>query len=174
MSNDTKANSDPSINEQNEIFKSLSHEIRRKIIIILGEQKAMSFTDLKNGLGLNIDSPTLAYHLKSLKMLVDQKENNYFLTDIGEAALILINKIDQSERFNKGKKKIMYANIVTTICWVFTQVSVSNIISPYVEMSVLIPVILILNIVPQINYLVIWNLWGRTYFKKKNKKEKKI
>lgn len=172
MSNESKFNSDQSVNEENEIFKSLSHEIRRKIITLLGEQKKMSFTDLKNGLGANIDSPTLAYHLKSLKVLIDQKENNYYLTDIGDAALILINKIDQSERFNKGKKKIMYANIVTTICWIFTQVSVSNIISPYVDNSVLIPVILILNIVPQINYLVIWNLWGRTYMKKRVKKQK--
>src|SRR4030042_6639198 len=95
-------NSSPT--EEAEIFKSLAHEMRRNVIKALGKKNQSSFTDIKTEIG-NIDSPTLSYHLKSLKPLIEQKSGQYILTEIGSIALLLMNRIDQSHTINKAKRQ---------------------------------------------------------------------
>lgn len=153
------------VNDENEIFKSLSHQIRRDIIKALGQKKLLSFTEIKNSLG-NIDSPTLSYHLKSLKLLVTQKDETYLLTDIGQTALLLMDKIDQSDRLKNWKRNIRNANIITIICWAVVQFVVPLIVGNfYVEHSVqtLVVIVIILNVVPQINFQFIWRLWAKSW-----------
>lgn len=67
--------------DEDELFKTLTHQIRRDIIKILGESE-LTFTQIKNQLG-SIDSPTLSYHLKNLNPLITQVANKYKLSEIG-------------------------------------------------------------------------------------------
>jgi len=53
-----------SIIDEDALFKSLDHQVRRDIIKYLG-QNPLSFTEIINNLE-SVDSPTLSYHLKSL------------------------------------------------------------------------------------------------------------
>ncbi len=159
----------PSSTEEGEIFKSLAHEIRRNIIKSLGKKKQSSFTDIKNEVG-DIDSPTLSYHLKSLKPLIDQQSGEYFLTDIGETALILMQKIDQSHTIKKGKRAFIYANVITTICWVLAQIIISNLIAPYVDIPTNVLVVIVIVVIAQINYQIIWRLYGKGWGVSKHRK----
>ncbi len=150
----------PSPTEEGEIFKSLAHEIRRNIIKALGKKKQSSFTDIKNEIG-DIDSPTLSYHLKSLKPLLDQQSGEYNLTDIGEIALLLMQRIDQSHVIKQGKRAFIYANVITTICWILAQIIISNLIAPYVDIPTNVLVVIVIVVIAQINYQVIWKLYGK-------------
>ena len=145
-----------------EIFKSLSHKIRREIIKILGDRKSLSFTEIKNELS-EIDSPTLSYHLKSLKLILKQDKNLYFLTDVGIAALNLIDRIDQSERMKKGKRRFFIANWVTVICWSIIMFLIPFSVRFSLNVGELIFLSVSLNLVGQINFQVNWQLFGRTY-----------
>ena len=144
------------INE-NAIFKSLSHEIRRDIVRFIGSKKNSTFTSIKNSI-TSIDSPTLSYHLKSLNHLIIQRENTYNLSEIGKASFNLLKKIDQSERIQRGKKSFLYAYFTTVACWI----SASTII-PLVYLfgpeDFLIPIIqIVISCISAINYLIIWKL----------------
>jgi DNA-binding transcriptional ArsR family regulator len=152
----------PSATEEAEIFKSLAHEIRRNIIKALGKKNQSSFTDIKNDVG-DIDSPTLSYHLKSLKPLIDQQSGEYILTDVGKIALLLMNRIDQSHTLKKAKRGFIYANFITTICWVVMQVIISNMIAPYVDIPTNVLVVTVIVIIAQINYQIIWRLYGTSW-----------
>ena len=66
--NETKNPSQSEINED-EIFKSLAHKLRRKIIKEIGNSKKLLFSEIRKRLK-PIDSPTLSYHLKSLETLL--------------------------------------------------------------------------------------------------------
>jgi DNA-binding transcriptional ArsR family regulator len=145
--------------DEGEIFKSLSHEIRRNIIKRLGAKQSLSFSELNAAIGL-VDTPTLAYHLKSLKFLVDQKATQYSLTEIGQAALLLMDRIDQSNRFKSIKRKFRVANILTIVCWAIIGIVIPFIVAPYVPDSIRITVVVLLNIFTQINSIMIWFLWG--------------
>jgi len=155
--------------KEDEIFKSLSHNIRRKIVKSLGENEVLSFTQIKNSIG-EIDSPTLSYHLKSLKMLVDQNESLYKLTDIGLAAVSLMDKIDQSDRLKNSKKKFLYANIATVACWTTMQIIVGNTIMPDLSRDNIILLTVLFQVFAQLNYQIAFSLWGRSWYKKKGDK----
>ncbi|MHA2398710.1 MAG: winged helix-turn-helix domain-containing protein, partial [Promethearchaeota archaeon] len=60
----------------------MSHEIRRKIITIIGENEFTSFTQLKNE--LKVSTRTIYHHLETLSGLIEQKEDKkYYLKDLG-------------------------------------------------------------------------------------------
>jgi DNA-binding transcriptional ArsR family regulator len=153
---------DQNVNVEEEIFKSLSHDIRRNIIKLLGEHKEMTFTDLKNDLG-TVESSSLSYHLKSMKPLILQKENLYKLSEIGFAALTLMDRIDESKRFKAAKNKFRWANIITIICWVISAIIIPVIISPYLEASITLTVTIIFEVCMQINFVLIFTLWGSSW-----------
>jgi DNA-binding transcriptional ArsR family regulator len=87
--------------EEDEIFKSLGHATRRQIIKAVGLNGSLSFSEILKNIG-EIDSPSLSYHLKSIKVLLDQKDGKYKLTKIGNSAYNLLEKTDQSGRLKKG------------------------------------------------------------------------
>ncbi|HMF29833.1 MAG TPA: hypothetical protein VKK79_00350 [Candidatus Lokiarchaeia archaeon] len=103
--------------DEDAIFKSLTHQIRRQVIKRFSEGKSLSFSEIKRALD-PIDSPTLAYHLKSLQALIVQVEGKYSLTDIGEAALKLLSKVDQSAQIKWYERKFWIAEIITVFCWI--------------------------------------------------------
>jgi DNA-binding transcriptional ArsR family regulator len=147
--------------DEEEIFKSLGHKVRRDIIKLTGNQNQLSFTDIKNQL-IGIDSPTLSYHLKSLIPLVYSKNNKYRLSEIGKAAYNLLLKTDQSHMVSKYKKRFIYAYIATVTCWVVVQTLIPiflNLMVPdYVILPLFFAITLTLNIVAVVNYVLIWLL----------------
>jgi DNA-binding transcriptional ArsR family regulator len=157
---------------ENEIFKSLSHQTRRDIIKILGETKEATFTEIKNKL-TNIDSPTLSYHLKSLNSMLTQQGENYILTDIGQTALLLMDKIDQSDRLKAWKRNMLKSNIWTQVSWILILFLVPFLISNYYSSTTLVWVFVLINVIAQINFQVMWRMFGISYNPgKKQKKDK--
>ncbi|NVM53832.1 MAG: helix-turn-helix transcriptional regulator [Candidatus Helarchaeota archaeon] len=143
--------------DEEEIFKTLSHQIRRKIIKFIGNEEKLTFSEIKNHLE-SIDSPTLSYHLKSLQPLLTQKENKYKLSEIGEAAFLLLTKTDQSITISKYRRHFLYAYVITVVCWVSASAliplivfsNLGNWISPLIQV--------IISGISGVNYLTIWRL----------------
>ena len=148
--------------DEDEIFKALGNKIRRNIIKILGKKGKTSFTDILNSIG-NIDSSKLSYHLRCLSGMIELFEGQYFLTEIGNAAVSLMNKIDQSEAIQRRKKKFMWANIVSNLFLIFFIIAISLIIRKIIPENYVIWLLLILIIFAQINQQVIWYLYRKSY-----------
>lgn len=63
-------------------YYALSHEIRRKIIKLIGENQNISFTKLKKELG--VSTGTIYHHLDTLSELIKQKKDKkYYLKELG-------------------------------------------------------------------------------------------
>ncbi|MDT7861589.1 MAG: winged helix-turn-helix domain-containing protein [Saccharolobus sp.] len=78
-----------------DVFEALSHEIRRKIILLLNTPK--TFTDLQRE--TNLESSALAFHLKKLGNLIKKNEQGYYeLTDLGWKAYEIIQVLTQSNQ----------------------------------------------------------------------------
>ena len=142
--------------EEDEIFKSLSHQVRRDIIKFLGEIP-LSFTEIKDNLG-PVDSPTLSYHLKSLQPLLRQKTNKYELSEIGEAAFNLLSKTDESVRISRYKRKFLHAYYATVICWISAATIIPFIIAADIGFFTTIFINSLITIISSINYVIIWTL----------------
>jgi len=74
------------------VFSALSHNIRRRIILMIGNHGSVSYTDMTS---LDLESGTLYFHLdiltKSDEPLVERTGNKrYTLTELGHAAYGLI------------------------------------------------------------------------------------
>ena len=81
----------PNESLEESIFKTLSHQTRRDILRVIGEQKHASFTQIKNSLKIE-DSASLSYHLNTLQPLITQKDGKYTLSELGQDTYALINK----------------------------------------------------------------------------------
>lgn len=145
-----------SIMDEDEIFKSLSHQVRRDIIKFLGENP-LSFTEINKNLE-PIDSPTLSYHLKSLQLLLIQKMNRYELSEIGEAAFNLLSKTDESVRISRYKRKFLYAYYVTVICWISASTIIPFIIGADLGFWTITYINIVITIISTINYIIVWTL----------------
>jgi DNA-binding transcriptional ArsR family regulator len=77
------------------IFEALAHKLRRAVIKLLGERKSMGYSELMNA--LNVDSPTLAFHLRKLGGLVEKQGDVYVLTELGKKAYGLLLSLDGVE-----------------------------------------------------------------------------
>ena len=73
------------------IFKTLSNQKRRDILRLIGENKQITFTEIKKAVQIE-DSSSLSYHLNSLQMLISQKKEKYGLSELGKDAYNLIVK----------------------------------------------------------------------------------
>ena len=154
------------ISKEDEIFKLLTHQTRRNIIKVLGERD-LTFSQIKKK--LEIDSPTLSYHLKSMSEFVVQKKSKYIFSEIGRAALFLLTKTDQSIRMSRYKRHFWYAHIITGICWVVagiiiptTILSIGLIELSEASINLIVWIIIIgINIISVINMSVIGLLKNR-------------
>jgi DNA-binding transcriptional ArsR family regulator len=154
-----KAFQETPILDEEEIFKSLSHPIRRKIIKVLGEQQ-LTFTDIKKDIEA-IDSPTLSYHLKSMQPLLNQKDNKYSLSEVGMASLLLLNKTDQSVKISKYRRNFLYAYIGTVICWTVAETVVPFILGPDISTLKFSLIQTVITAISVVNFLIIWQLRKR-------------
>ncbi len=142
------------------IYKSLTHSLRRNIIKTFVGGKTMAFSEIKKQVD-PIDSPALSYHLKSLQILILQKEGKYFLSEVGEAALNLLVKVDEGARIKKSKRHFLYAYIVTVLCWIVAQTLIPLAYwAPLGETSYLI-IEIVLNAAAITDYIFIWTLRKR-------------
>ena len=147
------------IAKEDEIFKLLTHQTRRNIIKALGERD-LTFSQIQKK--LEIDSPTLSYHLKSMKEFVIQKKSKYTFSDIGRAALVLLTKTDQSMKMSRYRKNLWYIYAVSYICWVSMGLSIPLVIftNPSTFMQILILIILV-HVIAVANMSVIGFLRSR-------------
>ena len=101
-------------NLEEAVFKALDHQTRRDVLRYVGESKSATFTDMLNALKIT-DSPSLAYHLKSLVPFIEQKEGKYRLTIIGKDAYNLLLKThayDKLALLQKKKTGVILGNAV--------------------------------------------------------------
>jgi DNA-binding transcriptional ArsR family regulator len=147
--------------DEEEIFKSLNHKARRDIIKHVGKKQADTFTGIKNALG-EIDSPSLAYHLKSLSPLLAQKEGNYSLSGIGMAAYKLLVQTSDASRVALGKRRFLYAYFITVACWITAETIIPFLIAPSVNNANFIVYEVVINATAIANFVMIW--WLRKNF----------
>ena len=96
---------DTSPNTEESFYYALSHEIRRNILRLIGENGKGSFTQFKRS--LEVSTGTLYHHLDVLKELVVQDEKKkYILSNLGERAhAFLIQKYDSMESTKVTERK---------------------------------------------------------------------
>lgn len=83
------------LNEENisKILLILSHKTRRDILLILLEKKELSFSELMNI--LEIDTGKMSFHLRSLKLFLEQTTTGkYKLNKFGLKALRILKDIE--------------------------------------------------------------------------------
>ena len=160
MSKNNKSTEELPLSEEDEIFKILTHDTRRSIIKVLGD-KDLTFSEIKRGLE-PIDSPTLSYHLKSMKQFIIQKNTKYSFSDIGRAALLLLTKTDQSIKMSRYKRNFVYAYVITLLCWIAAEILTPLafwFISPK-SLSNLV-ILITINVICTINLIVLGLLRSR-------------
>jgi hypothetical protein len=83
ISNDKKQNfKKKDVDVESSFYYALSHEIRRRIIKITGDNEFTSFTQLKNE--LKVSTGTIYHHLETLSDLIEQKQDKkYYLKELG-------------------------------------------------------------------------------------------
>lgn len=146
---------------ENEIFKTLSHQIRRNIIKYIGNTGTVTFSQIKNQID-SIDSPSLSYHLRNLQPLLMQDKSKYQLSSIGDAAFNLLRKTDQSIKISRYRKHFLYAYIITVICWISASTVIPIIINFDLGIWTIISVQIAISIISTINYIIIWQLRKRS------------
>ncbi|MEM3832180.1 MAG: winged helix-turn-helix domain-containing protein [Thermoprotei archaeon] len=100
--------------DKHELYDVLGSEIRRKILIFIGERGAVRFTDLKNYTGISVGS--LYYHLNILEKLVIQtSDKRYTLSEEGQEAYKLLT--EKNVEFSKQSitTKILYGIMLSLI-----------------------------------------------------------
>jgi DNA-binding transcriptional ArsR family regulator len=75
------------------IFSILRHPTRRLILRSLAQASKKRFSRLQSE--LNVDSPTLSYHLEALHELVEKKDEFYSASDLGKAALNMMQRVEE-------------------------------------------------------------------------------
>jgi len=78
-----------------EVFKALSHPLRRKILLELSSGRK-TYSELMKR--LSVDSATVSFHLRALGPLVERDERGgYKITKLGRAAASLLSALDERE-----------------------------------------------------------------------------
>jgi DNA-binding transcriptional ArsR family regulator len=118
----------PNESLEESIFKTLSHQTRRDILRVIGEQKQASFTQIKNSVKVE-DSATLSYHLNTLQPLIAQKDGKYALSELGQDAYALINKTTaytaSNSTLNFVRSKIPLVIAANAVLWALALVLTS-------------------------------------------------
>jgi uncharacterized RDD family membrane protein YckC len=75
------------------LFILLSHQLRRDILLLLNQKNEQSFTDLLTT--FEVDTGTLSFHLRKLKILLEQTSTNkYKLNKLGLTTIRLIKDFE--------------------------------------------------------------------------------
>jgi DNA-binding transcriptional ArsR family regulator len=102
------------------IFRTLSHQTRRDILRVIGEQKQATFTEIKSKVKVE-DSASLSYHLNTLQPLITQKAGKYHLSELGQDVYDLICKTTTYTQsrgaVNFLRSKLPWVIIANAILW---------------------------------------------------------
>jgi hypothetical protein len=103
---------------EEEIFRALSHEKRRKVVRCLGEVGGCTFSEIGINAGIN-DTPILSYYLRILRPLLRQEGDRYYLTESGRDAfsLILRSSYFPQEREKKWRERLPWLIIGNAVLW---------------------------------------------------------
>ena len=89
---------------EEETFEVLVHQNRRDILRFIGEKKNTTFTQILNAVKIS-DSPTLAYHLRSLSQFIRQEKGKCQLTPMGKDAYSLLLRTKAYDKIAFLKKR---------------------------------------------------------------------
>ena len=103
-------------NLEAEVFKALDHQMRRDILRYVGEGRSPTFTGILNAIRIP-DSPTLAYHLKSLAPFIEQRKGTYHLTPMGKDAFNMLLKAGTYGKMALFQKKQGEAMLGNAVLW---------------------------------------------------------
>lgn len=84
-----------SLNDEDisKVLLTLSHKIRRDVLLLLLEKKELSFSELMNV--LEIDTGKMSFHLRNLKLFLEQTPTGkYKLNKFGQRALRILKDIE--------------------------------------------------------------------------------
>ena len=109
---------------EDQVFKSLSHPIRRDIIRVIGERGSATFTEIKNALKID-ESASLSYHLNGLGPLLRQQNSSYSLNHLGKHAYRLILGATSVGIESSLKRKLRYAIVANALFWAGAIIAVS-------------------------------------------------
>ena len=119
-------------NLEAEVFKALDHQMRRDILRYVGEGRDPTFTGILNAIRIP-DSPTLAYHLKSLAPFIEQRKGTYSLTPMGKDAFNLLLKAGTYGKIALFQKKRWGATLGNALLW-----SIAIIAAVYLEVNIIL------------------------------------
>jgi len=95
-----------SLTEENisKILSTLSHPLRRQIILYLKEEEKSTFTDL--AIAMDVDTGKLSFHLRTLTDFIKQTpKGKYKLSEKGKNAIILIKDLEEWTHTTKVTNK---------------------------------------------------------------------
>jgi DNA-binding transcriptional ArsR family regulator len=128
MPDETTSLKEPT-NVEEQLFKSLNNEHRRRIIKVVGERQEVTFTEIMHAIGSD-DSPSLSYHLNTLEPLVKLQEGKYRLSELGQETYHLLSKISTSAASTRllrsMRKEISAVIIVNAALWAAAILAVSS------------------------------------------------
>ncbi len=102
---------------EEETFEALVHQTRRDILRVVGEKKNSSFTEILAAAKIQ-DSPTLAYHLRSLSQFIIQENGLYRLTPMGKDAFsLLLRTTTESSSLSFFKQKSHRITFDNAVIW---------------------------------------------------------
>jgi hypothetical protein len=102
---------------EEETFEALVHQNRRDILRFVGEKKTTAFTEILNAVKIS-DSPTLAYHLRSLSQFIRQENGKYRLTPMGKDAYSLLLRTITYNKISFLKQRTHRVTFDNAVIWV--------------------------------------------------------
>ena len=115
-----------------ELLKALDHQMRRDILRCVGEGRDATFTGILNAVRIP-DSPTLAYHLKSLAPFIEQRRGTYHLTAMGKDAFNMLLKAGTYGKIALFQKKQWGATLGNALLW-----GIAIIAAAYLEVNAIL------------------------------------
>ncbi|TFG11700.1 ArsR family transcriptional regulator [Candidatus Thorarchaeota archaeon] len=137
---------------EEEVFQTLSHQIRRDILRVIGESKGATFTEIKNKTGIE-ESASLSYHLRELGTLLIHEEDQYKLSDLGKDAYSLLNKVttysSSSAALGIIKQRVRSTIIANALLWASALAYLIVVESPleFLTLSVFTSLFVVSNII---------------------------
>jgi len=101
---------------EEETFEALVHQNRRDILRFVGEKKNPTFTEILNAAKIS-DSPSLAYHLRSLSQFIKQEKGRYSLTSMGKDAYSLLLRTTANNSIDLVKKRAHRITLGNAVIW---------------------------------------------------------
>ena len=148
-----------------ELFEAISHPTRLRLLRTLFEE-SKGFAELKHNLGIS-GNGTLQHHLQKLgHLVITNEEGKYSLSDIGNEAIITVQKVnDFRNPLLPEKKQAQTMALVGSMAYYIVLLNVEIILG---NVDILTPVFVLLNAI--VFGVVQWAMW-KVILQNKNKED---